>query len=324
MALVYQAKEHRIDPRDIDSDARWVVERLNRARYKAYIVGGAVRDLLTGKKPKDFDIATAAFPRKIRRIFPNSRIIGRRFRIVHVYAYNRKVFEVSTFRSSQDVDNSYGTIEEDVWRRDFTINALYYCPFKNIVIDYVGGFEDIKKKRIKTLVPLEQSFQEDPVRMLRGVKYAQISGYRLPSAIAGAIKQQRKSISKCSPERLTEEVYKILRSGHAAGIFHCYYRLQVLEVLLPALDRYLSGRRRKVQDQFFECLRRLDRDTSDSDEMPRGELLARLFSPWFSEWKRLMPADDVSLLLHSLRNSVHPLLPSKRELETAAAILLGS
>ena len=324
MALVYQAKEHRIDPRDIDSDARWVVERLNRARYKAYIVGGAVRDLLTGKKPKDFDIATAAFPRKIRRIFPNSRIIGRRFRIVHVYAYNRKVFEVSTFRSSQDVDNSYGTIEEDVWRRDFTINALYYCPFKNIVIDYVGGFEDIKKKRIKTLVPLEQSFQEDPVRMLRGVKYAQISGYRLPSAIAGAIKQQRKSISKCSPERLTEEVYKILRSGHAAGIFHCYYRLKVLEVILPALDRYLSGRRRKVQDQFFECLRRLDRDTSDSDEMPRGELLARLFSPWFSEWKRLMPADDVSLLLHSLRNSVHPLLPSKRELETAAAILLGS
>ena len=146
-ALIYTATEHSIDPRKVDSEAIRIINGLHNAGYEAYIVGGAVRDLLIGKTPKDFDIATSAEPARIRKIFKNSRLIGKRFRLVHVF-YGSKIYEVSTFRSLEkgSVGNSFGSIDEDVRRRDFTLNALYYNPIKNIIVDYVDGVEDIRKK----------------------------------------------------------------------------------------------------------------------------------------------------------------------------------
>ena len=162
-ALIYTATEHSIDPHKVDSEAIRIISGLHNAGYEAYIVGGAVRDLLIEKTPKDFDIATSAEPARIRKIFKNSRLIGKRFRLVHVF-YGSKIYEVSTFRSLEEgsVGNSFGTIDEDVRRRDFTLNALYYDPIKNIVVDYIGGVEDIRKKRLHPIIDLSHIFVDDP------------------------------------------------------------------------------------------------------------------------------------------------------------------
>src|SRR5574344_1085961 len=171
-ANVYTSQEHLISNTNIDPDALQIIHRLRDAGFTAYIVGGAVRDLIVGNKPKDFDIVTDATPSKIKRIFRNSRIIGRRFRLVHIF-FGQKIFEVSTFRSIIDgsVGNLFGTMDEDVMRRDFTLNALYYDPIKEQVIDYTGGVEDIKKGIVRPVIPMDKIFVEDPVRMLRAVKY---------------------------------------------------------------------------------------------------------------------------------------------------------
>lgn len=169
-AEIYTAKEHGIRRKDIDPDAIRIAHRLKSAGHSAYIVGGAVRDLLVGRVPKDFDLVTDAHPRKIKRLFRNSRIIGKRFRLVHVF-FREKIIELSTFRSldHQGENNVYGTIQEDVLRRDFTLNALYYCPIEEIIIDYIGGVKDIRNRKIRPLIPLKTIFTEDPVRMIRAL-----------------------------------------------------------------------------------------------------------------------------------------------------------
>ena len=156
-AVVYTKSEHFISNKKIDPDALQIINRLRDAGYTAYVVGGAVRDLIVGNVPKDFDIVTDATPSKIKRIFRNSRIIGRRFRLVHV-VFGSKIFEVSTFRSNEEgsVGNEFGTIEQDVMRRDFTMNALYYDPLQEQIIDYVGGMRDIKKHILR---PVSQTME---------------------------------------------------------------------------------------------------------------------------------------------------------------------
>ena len=158
-ALVYTRDEHGINFDDVDGEAVGVVKRLKDGGYESYIVGGAVRDLILGKKPKDFDIVSEANPVQIRRMFRNSRVIGRRFKLVHVY-FGPRIYEVSTFRSLRDglTGNTFGTIEEDVLRRDFTMNALFYDPGQQIVVDYVGGMKDIRAKRVKAIIPLATIF----------------------------------------------------------------------------------------------------------------------------------------------------------------------
>jgi len=216
-AHIYIQAEHGIDPHLVDPDAMWVVRGLRKEGFHVYIVGGAVRDLIVGRVPNDFDVATDAHPQQIRRVFRSARIIGRRFRLVHVYCGREKFIEVSTFRSrsavgtadnadSREQNNQFGTIEEDAERRDFTINALYYCPIDRQVIDYVGGFQDIQRRRLRTLVSAETSFAEDPVRMIRAVKYASLLGFPVPLSMAGLIKRMRESLLTCSRERVTEEV----------------------------------------------------------------------------------------------------------------------
>ncbi|MDA3823865.1 MAG: hypothetical protein PF450_14810, partial [Bacteroidales bacterium] len=188
-AEIYSAHEHSIDPALVDVDAVKVTRRLQAHGFDAYIVGGAVRDLLVGKQPKDFDIATSAYPSQIKKIFRNSRIIGRRFRLVHLYFANNKILELATFRSleSGNHNNVYGTIEEDVQRRDFTINALFYNPNNGEILDFIGGMKDIKKGMLRCVIPLKRTFKEDPVRMLRAIKYSTGSKLRIPFALKYSI-----------------------------------------------------------------------------------------------------------------------------------------
>ncbi len=326
-AEIYTPAEHGIDPARIDPDARRIIGHLRRAGHKAYIVGGAVRDLLTGVDPKDFDIATDATPRRLRRIFPNSRQIGRRFRIVHVYVQRdgqRKIFEVTTFRSRQNGEGgtAYGSMEEDVWRRDFTLNALYYCPFDGLVVDFVGGYRDIREGRLRTPTPTEASFLEDPVRMLRGVKYAVIARVELPKPMAILIRKHRQAISTCSPARLTEEIYKILGSGSAAPIFASAFQLRLLEPCLPALDQYLASLgKAELEASLDRTLGELDRRvrSPEGGEVARGLMLAALFQDLAEGWKNGLPAEDpLGAMMDKLRQAALPLIPSRKELEQAA------
>ncbi len=326
-AFIYTAEEHRIGSKSIDPDARRAIGRLEKAGYRAFIVGGAVRDLLTGRRPKDFDIATNALPKEIRKVFSNSRIIGRRFKLVHLYIHRNgknRIIEVSTFRSKEigNSNNIYGPIEEDARRRDFTLNALFYCPFRQIVIDYVNGYNDIKAKQIRTLRPVAVSFQEDPVRMIRGVKYAALTGFRLPFSIANIIRRYRRKLSGCSPDRITEEVYKILKSGCSASIMLEIFRLRLLEVMLPALNDFLKTGCKSV----FRSLNLLDKRIEENPglNIRKGEMLAYLFKDMFVDWyEKIHTEDPLSATHQFLRSSSYPLKPSKQDLNRAAAILLG-
>jgi poly(A) polymerase len=326
-AEIYTPEEHGIEARRIDPDARRIIDRLRRAGFKAYVVGGAVRDLLTGLDPKDFDIATDATPRKLRRVFPSARLIGRRFRIVHIYMQRdgqRKIFEVTTFRArdSEGDNNLYGSLEEDVWRRDFTMNALYYCPVEGLLIDFVGGYRDIREGLLRTPLPTEASFLEDPVRMLRGVKYAQIAGVQLPRPMAALIRKHRLQLGSCSAARLTEEAYKILASGSSAPILASAFRLRLLEGLLPAFDRFLVGLGRKqAEGRLAEGLGALDRRVREqgAGEVSRGLMLAYLFRDMAESWKAKLPAEDPqAFLVEMVRQAALPLQPSRKEMEQAA------
>jgi poly(A) polymerase len=218
-AVVYTRDEHGINLEDVDSEAVSIVQRLKNAGCESYIVGGAVRDLILKKKPKDFDIASEANPSRIKKIFRNSRIIGRRFKLVHVY-FGPRIFEVATFRSLKDgtSSNTFGTISDDVLRRDFTMNALFYDPIQQIVIDYVGGMKDIRAKRVEPIISLATIFKDDPVRMIRAVKYSAATGFTLPLSLKWKIKAQSPLLAAISPSRLTEEIFKIIHSSQADGI----------------------------------------------------------------------------------------------------------
>lgn len=326
-AEVYTAEDHKIDPALVDTDAWRIIRRLRRAGFKAYIVGGAVRDLLTGLKPKDFDIATDALPRRIRRIFPNSRIIGRRFRLVHIYTQRggkKKLFEVSTFRSGRSGGSGgktgiYGSMEQDVWRRDFTVNALYYCPMRRIIVDYVGGYRDLLEGKICPLIPADTSFCEDPVRMIRGIKYAEMTGFPMAASVSASIKRHRRKLAGCSAARLTEELYKILSSGHAAGIFLQAYRLKLLEIMLPVLsDHWRKLGRRGLLADLRAHLGVLD-ERVKGGSMSRGLMLAYLMRCFETSW---LSEVDAEMVMEWIQRSCKPLLPSRKECERAARALL--
>ena len=256
-AVVYTQTEHLISNKNIDPDALQIINRLRDAGFTAYIVGGAVRDLIVGNKPKDFDIVTDATPSKIKRIFRNSRIIGRRFRLVHV-VFGTKIFEVSTFRSNAEgsVGNDFGTIEEDVQRRDFTMNALYYDPIQEQVIDYVGGMRDIKKHILRPVISIDRIFVEDPVRMLRAIKYSATTHAKMPFSLRKKIRSSAGLLSQVSPSRLTEELLKIINNVYAYEIVQEALDTDLFIYLQPSATG-LIYESRDYEKNYMESIRKL-------------------------------------------------------------------
>jgi poly(A) polymerase len=237
----------------IDSDAARVVRRLTRAGFEAYLVGGCVRDLLLNCRPKDFDVATDASPDDVRRLFRNSRIIGRRFRLVHVLFGGGKVIETATFRRAppQDEDrdgaellirndNEFGEAHEDALRRDFTVNGLFYDLDARQVLDWVSGMPDVERRTINTIGDPIIRFQEDPIRMLRAIKFAARLDCGMAPAVYDAIVQCRGSLAMAARPRLFEELLRLMRGGAAHRSVYLAWEMGVLDVLLPELASFLS------------------------------------------------------------------------------------
>lgn len=241
----------KLAPELIDADADRVVRKLVKAGYKAYLVGGCVRDLLVGKTPKDFDVATSATPNEVRNTFRNCRIIGRRFRLAHVY-FGDKIIETSTFRAKPKEgeddgellirrDNVFGSETEDAQRRDFTINGLFYDVEAERVKDHVGGLADLRAGVVRTIGDPDIRFQEDPVRMLRAIKFAARLNFAIEPRTFEALLRWRGEVFKCAPPRLLEELYRLLRGGAARRSFELLVQTDLLRVLSPHLAALLSG-----------------------------------------------------------------------------------
>ncbi len=329
-AIVYTKSEHFITNKKIDPDALQIINRLRDAGYTAYIVGGAVRDLIVGNVPKDFDLVTDATPSKIKRIFRNSRIIGRRFRLVHV-VFGSKIFEVSTFRSNVEgsVGNEFGTIEQDVMRRDFTMNALYYDPTQEQIIDYVGGVRDIKKHVLRPVISLETIFVEDPVRMLRAIKYSATTDAKMTFNLRHKIKQSASLLSQVSPSRITEELLKIINNTHASEIIAEAIETDVFMYLQPSVSAMLYERK-NIEKSFMENLKRLDELNKTDPQARLGKKLYFIiydFITTLTDWKKETEGKySVSELYAKTwtecRNFVLPMNPQRRELEYAVKAVL--
>lgn len=311
----------------IDKDALWAIRKLHASGAEAYIVGGSIRDLMLGRKPKDFDIATSASPRQVQRLFWNSRIIGKRFKIVHLFFGSEKIIEVTTFRSDQENfeegnNNVYGTIEQDAKRRDFSINSLYYNPSNCQILDFNNAMEDIKKKVIRSLIPLKYAFSEDPVRMLRALKYQATTGFRLKWNVSVAIKKNAELINKCSTSRLTEEVYKILSSGSSEKIFENLKTYKILPYLLPCYSLYSDI------PTVVSSLRELDKKVAKAQDMDqkvgREVMLYHLIRPAIvTEHTESFSSDEIFKdVFRQAKVLLSPTTPPNYEIEKASLMIL--
>lgn len=248
-ASTLSRKQHGISREAVSQGGRRTCEALQQAGYEAYIVGGAVRDLMLGAHPKDFDVATNATPEQVKRCFRRSRIIGRRFQIVHVYQ-GSEVIEVTTFRGSHDAktdahgrvlnDNVFGSMAEDAARRDFTVNALYYDPHREIVVDYHRGVEDIKANLLRIIGDPHKRYREDPVRMLRAVRLSAKLGLAIDPSTRAPINDLAALIENVPPARLFDEMLKLLTSGHAVKCLHRLRAEGLHHGVLPLLDVILE------------------------------------------------------------------------------------
>lgn len=243
---IYTSHDHHIRNDLIDPNALSVLKRLHEAGYIAYLVGGGVRDLLMRKKPKDFDISTSARPEQIKQLFRNSILIGRRFRLAHI-RFGKQIIEVSTFRSGDTSeeelivrDNIWGSPEEDVLRRDFTINGLFYDPLDHKIIDYVGGFEDLQKHYLQVIGDPVIRFKQDPVRMIRMLKFRARFGFHIDPQASEALAECRSEIVKSAPARVLEEIFRMLESGASEPFFRLLSESDLLRILFPQLSRYFQ------------------------------------------------------------------------------------
>jgi poly(A) polymerase len=317
--VIVPRADHPLSRSQVDADALKVLYRLHQNGYVAYLVGGSVRDLLLGRHPKDFDIGTSAHPYQVKRLFRNCWIIGRRFRLAHV-RFGPKTIEVATFRrlvsaaeqaaadAGDDIlasipdgvpltnedrdrlvhrDNTFGTPEEDAFRRDFTINALFYDIGTFSIIDYTGGLDDLRARLVRSIGDPVERFQEDPVRMLRAVAMAARLDFAIDSPIDDAIAAHRDEIARCAPARVVEEFYKLLRSGSAEKAFRLMAERRLLEPIAPELQAR-SG------DALWESLAALDsyrrRFDSAPESLTNAILLGSLLLPLGHTMRSLTPA----------------------------------
>ncbi|HEX6088385.1 MAG TPA: polynucleotide adenylyltransferase PcnB [Thermoanaerobaculia bacterium] len=287
---------HPISRRSIPENVLKVLYRLHRSGYRAYLCGGSVRDLLMNRTPKDFDVATDAHPSEVRRLFRNSRIIGRRFRLVHII-FQDQVVEVATFRrepertvvapedaESEDFlitdDNTFGTPLQDARRRDFTINALFYNISDFSVIDYVNGVDDLREGRVRVIGDPDLRFREDPVRMMRAIEFASRLGFEIEEATYQGILRHRNDILKASPPRVSEEILELLRRGWSRGAIRLMVDTALLEPLLPEIYNAIRGERAPY---FWKMLEVLDRTVQAGRKVSDAVLLSVLMLPWVVE-----------------------------------------
>ncbi len=291
IAEIFPRDQHGISRRNIDPDAVKILYRLNRAGFKAYLVGGGVRDLLLGKKPKDFDIATDAVPRDIKSLFRNSRVIGRRYKLVHIFFAGGKNIEVSTFRdigvpadpngvldSSDPIvtrENTYGTEATDAVRRDLTINGLFYDIASLSIIDYVGGVRDLKQKTIRVIGDPDIRFIEDPVRMLRVVRHAARNDFLIEERTRQSVIKNFHLIARASPVRVFDELKKDFTFGCSLKTFRLLAELRLLEPLIPELTQK-EGVLLSDVSEFSRCLARMDSLVSAGLPLTSSSVLALL------------------------------------------------
>ncbi|NIL93395.1 MAG: polynucleotide adenylyltransferase PcnB [Woeseiaceae bacterium] len=245
---------HNVSRDEFSKSALKVLYRLHKAGYQSFLVGGCVRDAMLGMHPKDFDVATNATPDEVKALFSNCRLIGRRFRLAHV-RFGRDIVEVATFRAAANHvdddhahdeegrivrDNVYGTIDEDVWRRDFTCNSLYYNIADFSIWDYTGGVEDIKQRHIVLIGDPDKRLREDPVRMLRAVRFAAKLDFTIDETVVQAIRQDRPLLSRVPAARLFDEFLKLFQSGHAEKTFELLREHDLFSLLFPATDQELD------------------------------------------------------------------------------------
>ncbi|HEX2832316.1 MAG TPA: polynucleotide adenylyltransferase PcnB [Thermoanaerobaculia bacterium] len=271
-----------------------VLYRLHRSGYRAYLCGGSVRDLLMNREPKDFDVVTDAHPGDVRRLFRNSRIIGRRFRLVHII-FQDQVVEVATFRREPDRpqpnedesaeeqdflitdDNTFGSPLQDARRRDFTINALFYNISDFTVIDYVGGIDDLSLGRVRVIGDPDLRFREDPVRMMRAIEFASRLGFEIEEGTYQGILRHKTEILKASPPRVSEEILELLRRGWSRGAIRLMVDTALIEPLLPEIFNAIRGERAPY---FWKMLEVLDRTVQAGRRISDAVLLSVLMLPW--------------------------------------------
>lgn len=341
---IHARNEHKVSRRDIDSEALKIMYRLLRAGFKAYLVGGGVRDLLLGIKPKDFDIGTDARPNQIRSLFRNSRVIGRRFRLVHIFFRGNKIIEVATFRSLANPeeqsniaerdkssssnlrinDNIYGTDQTDAFRRDLTINAMFYDLATFSIIDYVGGFEDLQNKVVRVIGDPKERFIEDPVRLFRTVRHAARTGFSIEENTKSALIANRALITQSAPMRIYEELKKDFKSGALVKVLSGLQDYQLLDYLLPELsdkNNPLLG----SDSDLLRILSQVDALVARGQEVPATVILALIAI--FSASRKLLAHElygqfkDISELDDLTYESFSMLAVPKKERERISAVL---
>lgn len=320
VAKVYSADEHKIDITRIDKDAVKIIEILSDNGFESYIVGGAIRDILIGLYPKDFDVVTSASPRQVHRIFHNSRIIGKRFKLVHV-VFQNKIIEVSTFRSTREhedrSDNLFGTIEEDATRRDFSINSLYYNPLDQTLLDFNDALKDFKQKKITSLIPVNKTFVEDPVRMIRAIKFSATTSFSLRKSVKHAIRKYSTQLLKVSTSRLTEELNKIVASGHSSQIIRELNRFNILVYILPCISVYAGSK------SLYISLDSLDKKVNDAKSkgksISRSDMYLSLVAPFIliNADMNFTPYEQFKDIFRQIKVLLSPNTPSNYEIEEA-------
>ncbi len=333
-STIIQEADHPIRPRDIDREALKVLYRLRDAGFSGYLVGGGVRDLYLGKQPKDFDISTNARPGQLRKLFRNSRTIGRRFRLVQVFFRGNKIIEVSTLRSRSEYDindtevlpsnNTFGTLEEDAFRRDLTINSLFYEIENNTIIDYVGGVADLNNGVVRIVGDPEIRITRDPVRMLRAVRHAARTGFSIEEETWNAIVAHREELNLCPPSRIRDEFLKDLISGHSrAWAEHCI-QSRIFFTLFPFYEKLLLDE--EGARQLYALLDVVDRLHTHPENkrlrLPEYMLFAAILFPWIEKKYNLLNREvkggGYHRLLMDIRTALEDVVCSRFNVKRAA------
>lgn len=331
---IFQEADHPIRPADLDREALKVLYRLRDAGFSAYLVGGGVRDLYLGKRPKDFDISTSARPGQLRKLFRNSRTIGRRFRLVQVFFRGDKIIEVSTLRSQSEYDtrdikvlpsnNTFGTLEEDAFRRDLTINSLFYEIEHNTIIDYVGGVADLNDGIVRIVGDPKVRITRDPVRMLRAVRHAARTGFSIEERTWQAIIAQRDKLNLCPSSRIRDELLKDLISGYSRPWAERCVQTQVFFTLFPFYESLLS--KEKGTQSLYSMLDVVDRLQSGVNgkrvQLPEYMLFAAILFPWieqeFDLLNREVKGGDNRHLLMEIRSALEDVVCKRFNIKRSA------